>query len=367
MKPSQKNHTSPRKKPFWGFSVMLAFVLAVTSLVGLEWLFRQGLLDDSLPLRSHGLDNIQFDIKWFKLQEYLSVHGGVDIIFTGSSLVNTGIDPAIIQDQVLRQTGNSILFFNYGTEGLSLTATAATIRILIETARPDIIVLATEMRDYYNTSGQELADRYISNSWVQQKMGNPSVPGWLLDNSLLLQKAFVLRDWMRVDFPETLKLNIRRWHDTSESGYEPDNRIMPNIASPIDLNDPEEKALYEAYYPFDVADERLQALQDILAVCKNNEVQLVLLDMPAHPTFFGYFGGESEHGHYLDFIEGFSRENDVVLIPAMPFENVPVEGWSDRIHLNKTGVPVFSQYLGENLSSLLENGQLNIKNPGGNP
>lgn len=355
------------QKPFWGFSVLLALIITVLSLAALEILWRTGFLQDSFPLRSHGLDNIQFDIKWFKLQEYLHAHEGVDVIFTGSSLVNTGIDPDIIQGLVLQQTGQTVRFFNFGTEGLSLPATLATIKILIDTAHPDVIVLATEMRDYYSASGRELADDYLSSPWVRQKLGYSSVSGWLSDNSVLLQKAYVLRDWMREDFPETLQLSVRRWHDTSASGYEPDNRIMPDIEEPIDLDDPQIKSAYDTFNGFSAADDRLQALRNIVALCENAGVELILVDMPAHPTFFGFFGGETEHAKYLDFIQDFVNENDLLLIPAMPYEKLPLEGWSDRIHLNKDGVPVFSAYLGEEFNTLITSGRIDPGASGANP
>ncbi len=342
-----------------GKSLILSFVLVLIFLIGGELAFREGAFAKSLPLRSHGLANIQFDIKWFKLQEYLKDHEGVDVVFTGSSLVNTGIDPDIIQSLVLQYTGQKVGFFNYGTEGLSLPATLATVEILIDTAHPDVIVLASEMRDYYTESGQELANNYVSSPWVRQRLGYSNFSGWLSDNSVLLQKAYVLRDWMQEDFPETHQLSVRRWHDTSPSGYEPDNHVMYDIEEPIDLSDPQIKAEYDALYGFSVAEERLQALQNIVALCKNTGVQLILLDMPAHPTFFGFFGGETEHAKYLDFIQNFAFENDLILIPAMPYENVPLEGWSDRIHLNRDGVPVFSAYLGSVFNALIDSGQLN--------
>ena len=106
--PAKADPPLPSKR---GFSYLKSLVLPVVILIllfgALEIFARSSAAAKVFPLRSYGNYHAQFEIKWHKLEQYVQENGGVDVILLGSSMVNTGIDPAVFAETanpIWRQT-----------------------------------------------------------------------------------------------------------------------------------------------------------------------------------------------------------------------------------------------------------------------
>jgi hypothetical protein len=345
------SQSSPPKRTIQSFLIQAtAIFLAV--LVILEFAARTSWAQRTLTYRSVGNYHYQFEIKWFRLHEYVEQNGGVDVIILGSSLVNTGVDPDVMAQTYFEQTGQRIRIFNFGVEGLTVAPNSVNARILVKKYRPALLIYVTEMRDYIATTGLDYQQLFLSNPWIQNQQGNFNLPGWLVDHSMALQYFLPYRNWMRADFPQSIYSLIRRSQNTSSSGYEPEMAMGENIGSPPDPNDPEEAKNFTAYGNFQMAPSRLESLQSILTLNQEKGTKVLVVEMPVHPTFYDYVGGEAIHQQFQLTISSIVRSNGGSFLPAEKCNDIPLVGRANRWHLNYLGAPVFSTCLGRQLAIL---------------
>ena len=350
---------SARKKSFWSLLILtVTFIIALAMI--LELLARMPWLEKVSPYRSVGNFDYQFEIKWFRLQDYVKNHGGVDIIFLGSSLVNTGIDPDVVAQTYYQQTGVHPRMFNFGVEGMTITPNSVIAKLLLERYHPALLIYVTEMRDFIAGLGLEYETPFLGDPWLQYQTGHFSLAGWLPGHSSALQHFLPFRNWARSDFPATNALYLERYQETSASGYEPDKGIGVNIDIPPDPNDPAEGKNFKDYGNYQIAASRLNDLKSILDFSNKQGTSVWVVEMPVHPTFYVYVGGEKVHQQFQQTISAFVSTNGGTFLPAETCLSViPLNGRSNRWHLNYLGVPYFSKCLGGQLASFVNQQHIN--------
>ena len=338
------------KKAFWSLLILtVSFCIALAAI--LELLARTPWLEKISPYRSVGNFDYQFEIKWFRLQDYVKSHGGVDIIFLGSSLVNTGVDPDIVAQTYYQQTGVHPRIFNFGVEGMTIAPNSVIARLLVERYHPALLIYVTEMRDYIAGNGLEYETPFLKDSWLQYQTGNFNLFGWLADHSSALQHYLPFRNWIRSDYSQTMAFYIKRYQDTSSSGYEPDSMIGVNIDIPPDPKDPAEVQNFKDYGNYRIAASRLNDLKSILDFSKNQGTPVLVVEMPVHPTFYVYVGGEMVHEQFQQTISSIVTTNGGSFLPSETcLSTIPLNGRSNRWHLNYIGAPYFSACLGDQLA-----------------
>ena len=347
------------KKSFWSFLILTVSFCVVIAVV-LELLARTPWLEKISPYRSVDNFDYQFEIKWFRLQDYVKSHGGVDIIVLGSSLVNTGVDPDILAQTYYQQTGDHPRIFNFGVEGMTIAPNSLIARLLVERYHPALLIYVTEMRDYIAGLGLEYETPFLNDPWVQYQEGNFNPFGWAVDHSAALQHYLPFRNWARSDFPQTIAFYIKRYRDTSSSGYEPDEGIGVNINIPPNPNDPAELQNFKDYGNYQIAASRVDDLSNILDFSKNQGTAVWVVEMPVHPTFYVYVGGETVHMQFQETISSVVTTNGGSFLPSEAcLGTIPLKGRSNRWHLNYIGAPYFSSCLGDQLAIFVEQSHIN--------
>jgi hypothetical protein len=344
---------SQKQKSIWSiFFLTVIFFLALATL--LEMLARTSWLERISPFRSVGNFDYQFEIKWFRLQDYVKRHGGVDIILLGSSLVNTGIDPDVMAQVYYEQTGIQLRIFNFGLEGLTVAPNSVNARILVNKYHPALLIYVTSMRDYLVTNGLDYERSFLSSPWIKYQQGDFDPTGWLIDHSMALQHYLPYRNWMRADFPKSMSSYLYRYKNTSFNGYEPELAMGKNVDIPPNPNDPAEAVNFQANASYQVAPSRLKNLQSILFLKKEKGSTVLIVEMPFHPTFYVYVGGDAVHRQFQKTISSIVGSNGGLFIPAEKCNDIPLVGRANRWHLNYLGAPVFSTCLGQHLVILAE-------------
>ncbi len=340
---------SPHKKPIWSIFLLAAiFFLALVTLM--ELITRASWFGQMSPYRSVGNYHYQFEIKWFRLQDYVKQNGGVDVIVLGSSLANTSIDPDIVSQTFYEQTGVHPRIFNFGVEGMTVAPNSVIASLLVERYHPALLIYVTEMRDYIAGNGLDYETRFLSDPWLRYQRGDFTLFGWLVDHSAALQHYLPYRNWMRSDYSETMALYIKRYQDTSASGYEPDSMVGVNVDVSPNPADPEEAQYFKAYGNYQIDASRLDNLKSILDFDQDQGTTVLVVEMPVHPTFYTYVGGEEVHKQFQQTISSFITSNGGSFLPAEACINtIPLDGRANRWHLNYLGAPVFSECLGERL------------------
>ena len=319
-----------------------------------EGLFHFTSLDETLRLRSLGIYHGQFEIKWFGLKDYVRDHGGVDVILLGNSMVNTGIQPELFSYRYGYDTGSQLRVFNFGVEGLTIAPNSVIARLLVEKYHPATLVYVTEMRDYVSANGVTVEAQILGDEWMTaQRGGKVTFRAWLKDNSTLIQHLLPFRNWSRADFPDTFLAEAYRFRVTTASGYEPEYQVGENIDVPPDPADPKEKANFALFANFSIDLARLANLADMLSL-SDEGTNVIVTEMPVYPTYYTYFGGEQYHDQYLKELTPFITEHKGVLIPAVPWQSIPLSFRADDHHLNDKGAALFSILLADQLAGLCQ-------------
>jgi len=349
--------TQPRRsRPFRSLIISLVMgvlLFAVASLL-FEGLYRWTRLDGILYPRSVGLFHNQFEIKWFELKDFVRERGGVDVILLGSSMVNTGIDPDVFSEQYASAAGQELRVFNFGVEGFTISPNAEVARLLVQEYHPSTLVFVTEMRDYVAANGLEVEQQVLSDEWFTARLtGTWSLRAWLKENSKLVQHLLPYRNWSRADFPDTFLMSLRRFGDTTSAGYEPDQKTASQLDVPPDPDSPDDQALFAMFSNYAIDPGRLTDLADMISL-QQEGTQVIITELPLHPSYFTYFGGEDVHRQYLAQLVPFIESVDGVFLPPPSPDRIPPDHRSDRFHLNYKGAPLYSRLLADQLSALCQ-------------
>lgn len=340
----------PRSFLFYFLSAVVVLALLLLATEGALRLFSG---HGNPPIRSIGNFHSQFETKWFKLTDFVAANGGVDVLLMGNSIVNTGVDPAILSDRLSSDAERPLRIFNFGIEGMDLYTNAVLAELLVREFHPSAIIYFTEMREYGPEVDTSVPDQFQTAAWFQYKLGRPSIEAWIFDHSLLMQYLLPYRNWSRADFPDTILRNLYRYSETTASGYEPDRAYSRDLDVRTDPTDPEQKILFDRYRDFTPAPDKLADLERILSLGEYG-VQVLTTEMPLYPTFYDYFGGEGVHLAFLEQVKELTKANGGVFIPRVDSDLIPRTGRADDHHLNFEGTPLFSNLLADELILLCE-------------
>mgnify|MGYP000864419459 CR=1 FL=1 len=336
-------------------SAVIGVLLFALLIPLIEGLFRWTHLDTSLQLRSLGLYHNQFEIKWFTLKDYVQENGGVDVIILGNSMVNTGIDPDILTQRYAYRTGIELRVFNFGVEGLTVAPNSVLARILVQEYRPSALIFLTEMRDYTATNGVEVEQVLLNDEWfVARTGGKKTLTVWLKENSSLVQHVLPLRNWSRDDFMDTHLSSVRRFANTTESGYEADYFPFGAAWLPPDPENPAEQQLFEMFSNYTMDPGRLANLADMLSLTSGG-TQVWITELPLHPNYFTYFRDDSARTAYLEKLVPFITIRGGVFLPPLESDLIPESFRSDYYHLNYKGAMIYSALLADQLAEMCLN------------
>jgi hypothetical protein len=351
--PDTQPHQSSNIRPFslraWlGWTALFLVALMLT----LELISRSHLAQRVFPNRGLDVYPYPFEIKWRRLQEYVSKNGGVDILLVGSSVVNTGIDPDIVRQTYTQATGKQLRIFNFGVEGLTIVPDSVFAKLLVQTYHPALVIFVTLPRDYLGNYDLDSNQEFLSSPWIQYRSGQFNGLGWLIDSSIGLQRYLFFRDWTRSDFLSTMEQYVHRDNRTSASGYEPDSFVATNLNLPPNPANPSDAALFSIYHDYAIDPNRLSRLEEILALQNLPETRVIVMEMPMHPTFYLYMGGEAVHRAFQQKLSAVVTSSGSIFIPADDNLFIPSNGHSDREHLNFHGAPAMSVFVGQELAAL---------------
>jgi hypothetical protein len=351
----------------WGKTALYGLLLLAILLLAIEGLFHLRPIQRRFQLTSLGNYHYLFEVKWFQLERYVEEYGGVDVVFLGSSLMNAGVVPEEFIKAYAEKTGEEDLrVFNFGIEGMTIEPNAVVAKLLIESYHPQAIIFGTEIRDYYAKNGVVVAERFLSNEWVRYRNGDFNLKGWLAEHSIAYPYYLAVRNWLTWNHYDNFTTVMDRIDKMMPDGYDIEHAVNTIHTEMPDPNKPEDKEVIDFFADFKMAESRLENLRALIALGKEHGVEVLIVEMPVSPTFFGYFQrGEDEHIHFVKDVAEIVTGSGNIFLPAPPEDLFPVKGRSDRVHLNKYGAPIFSRYLGALLGELASQGALSLTSQGG--
>ena len=353
--PQTKIPLHPQKRSFFA-SLAWGFVVFVIILGLLESLAGTNLLNRVFKTRSVGNYHTQFEIKWFALQDYVQKYHGVDVVFLGNSMVNTGIDPVQFEDTYYSLSGEKLRVFNFGVEGLTVEPLSVLAQLINERYHPGTIILVTEMRDYIAGNGAEVTAQFMDNPWMRYQMGIPSLEGYLIEHTSFIKYLLAWRNWSSANFLDDLRTVIYRQGNVTPQGYEPDeNQAVFDPSQPMVI-DPTQRDKFQLAANFEIDPSRALNLQEIMSL-NTTGTHTIVTEMPVYPTYFSYFGPDSVRAQYLQDLGAMVEKAGGVFVPAVSYDLIPLHGRVDDHHLNALGAPIYSELLAKQLYTACANHQ----------
>jgi hypothetical protein len=275
--------------------------------------------------------------------------GQVDCIMLGSSMVDTGFDPAAFETGYKAMTGRNIHCFNFGIDASTAASTAALVRIVAEDYHPRLIIVGTDPRDYAVPINDTDPAVVLNTSWVAYRQDDFSLEGWLLDHSYLYRYRQHLARLARFQFEDTLWSNTKLNYEILPNGFTPLSKVSTYINDPPKPGDNSFEVTYytRIYSSYQMLPENLKGLESIMEYNESG-IPVILVEMPVSNGLYYFFGNrESDYNRFVTRVSEMATLHHVPFWRTKPMDLIPDNGWVDYSHLNKTGAEIFSTWLGQ--------------------
>jgi hypothetical protein len=285
-----------------------------------------------------------------------------DVVFLGSSRARFGIKPEIVEDEVFRQTGRRIRSFNLAQLWGGVRTNHLVIRdILTGDRRPDLIVL--ELFPMALDSNSALANNVFYQYFAGQRdivfsrdrslfLGpvGPRAQGFVRDASNLL--------WLLTENPLQSQYREHMVTIAGRQGFLPlpvQNETEQMSRSDQERMDRMQKmnisyiawVAEQASYSIEgIAD---RTFRDIISLCNERGIRLVVVNMPIHPAKLKVFHYE-QYLRCIDYLTYTCRDAKIRFVNLQD-SDIPLDenDFWDRTHLNRIGAGTVSEHIGRNV------------------
>jgi hypothetical protein len=357
--PTLQISTTPGKTT--SFTVLLLILFTAAA----EWVARSESFQLLLTPPRMGSRHYQLGHKLFLLDESVQKNGPVDCIMLGSSIVDTGFDPAAFETGYKEITGRDIHCFNFGIDAASAASTAAVTRILVEDYHPRLLIIGTDARDYAVPRSDPDPAVVLNTPWVAYRQGDLSLEGWLIENSYLYRYRQHLGRLARFQFEGTVWANTKLNYEILPNGFTPVSKVSTYINDPPNTGDESFEVTYNTriYSSYQMLHENLDALESVLSYQESGR-QVMLVEMPVADGLYYFFGNrEADYSRFINRVDELAALHHVPFWQTGHRDLIPDNGWLDYSHLNKTGAEIFSTWLGQEIGRAEQQGNFETFQP----
>lgn len=351
------------KRPSLKVPLLTLLFLLVWLLVA-ETVMRTPFVTDRLMAPTLNTRHRQFEVQWDRLQKFVRENGRVECIFLGNSMVVSAFNPIVFANAYEAETGERLRCFNFGIDAIPTLTAGSLAQILMEEYQPRLLIYGMDARDL--SVGRDEGDTTVIQdmAWLQYRMGNFNLEGWLVEHSALYRSRRLLDNLFHFSYRDTLRSYYGPESPLGLLGYDPVDTIADYINQSPDPNNPEYQIQY--YYrllsSYRILPENQAGLEMLLAQ-QQTPGQLLLVEMPVPDTYFHFFGNvtSATEGDYATFTNYVSSAASRFNVPFWLSTNenlIPDEGWMDYSHVNAQGAKIFSAWLGQQVGQAVNNGEL---------
>ncbi len=348
-----------------GKTVWLTVLLFILLTAIAEWVARSESFQVPLTPPRMGSRHYELGHKLALLNVLARKTGHVDCIMLGSSMVDTGFDPAAFETGYKEMTGRDLHCFNFGIDASSAASTAALTKIVVEDYHPRLLIIGTDPRDYAVPREDPGPAVVLNTPWVAYRQGDFSLEGWLLDNSYLFRYRQHLGRLARFQFEDTLWSNTKLNYEILPNGFTPRSKVGTYIDDPPNPEDDSFEVTYytRIYSSYQMLHENLEGLESIMDYNESG-IPVILVEMPVSDGLYYFFGNrESDYNRFLTRVGELATLHQVPFWQTEPLDFIPDNGWVDYSHLNKTGAEIFSTWLGQQVGRAEHQGSIKTFQP----
>ncbi len=348
-------------------SLAIVSLLVIAFLgLSLELSARAAFARNPLPIFPIGVNHLHLELQLARFFDYVQAEGVPECIIMGNSTIAEAVDPPRLAAAFENTTGESLECFNFAVNNLNLSVGAALAQILEQSYEIPLIVYGiswTEMRPGY---GQEIESTILNNPWIRYRLGDFNVEGWLIEHS------YAFRALLLVGYTRENNLDYRPYftsirtmdYFTTRAGFRHNQNVNMDLFSPSQRQD--KLQTLNSTNNLSVYRQGINAVTPFASL--PNSPRIVFVEYPVHPSItYDFSWGEFRNyeDEYADYINGTVElaadvitQNGMVYIPYPDSDLIPLNGWSDRFHMNFYGAAPYSRWLGEQIGLLVLNGQL---------
>jgi hypothetical protein len=270
-------------------------------------------------------------------------HGLPDCVAIGSSVVDQGIDSEALSSGYQQQTGRPFYCLNGAITGLRAFGTSSFARIYTNRYLARTVIYGVSYRDF----GITIEEFGLNTPWVDYQLGMISSQGWIEAN-FMSYRYFLTGLWPLVNANTAAVLrNARRYTDFGQRyvtrslsiAGQPDRRL--------------DSISFQQYAPIDPTTMDMAGLNE-LADLKKTGLQIIVVEMPLPRTSLAILkDGEQSYAIYHERLVALTANTGLPLISLKDPGLISDDGWSNYSHLNAKGAQEFSEWLGQQLGSLI--------------
>ncbi len=282
---------------------------------------------------------------------------GINVIFAGSSVAYTGIDPKEFDSSYELISGINMLSYNAGLAALSVGMNAAFFEhVFAPIANPDAIILAISPKNLNqnNLITQDVSDEVMGSTYGQAFLGN-GIKARITQIFLRWSVLFKYRNLITLTIFNGFKIpeSLPSAYDDpifNDRGFSTSNKKLSDL---LKLNqDPDPSNLSKlSLRKYSIHKPDLIELEKLIRYCKKNSISLILVNMPfSEFQSSGFDHPETEYELYLNTIRELSNNN------CIPFWDLNDENYrlsfsadqyGDVFHLNDAGARILSKTLAD--------------------
>jgi len=279
---------------------------------------------------------------------------GIDVLFVGNSAMQNGLNPEVFDSARSHNHESEPGSFNAAIEGFPPSAMLMFLKIYLRYSSPKTIfygLLPVDLNDN-NPWAREATDK-VKHSPLVQAECKCSLRGHLIE--ALLEYSYLYR------YREVLyRMLITGGQPPKvppiafdKRGYHSAMRRLSDISA----EDREQFYNNAAVVGYSPEGAELESLQELITFVNDNDIDLILVNMPLADDFYNNFDSPKHYQSYLTIINDIASEFG---IPVIDLENLPSpvgfedQHFSDFTHLNRLGADKLSRLLAEMNSTLPE-------------
>lgn len=317
---------------------LFAFVLVLLGILLLvfEYLLQIPKVVSLLPPPSPGL-SYPFPEVGLKFERYFNL-GHVNCLFFGSSMVDAGLDPELMEKRLNNQNKRPITCINFGLSGAQVETSSEISQTMVNWQTTNLVLFGVSPYEF--NEGNKIS-RQMANVPVFQKTHKYNFESWLFNSfrlpwfysGLLNRKD---RDFITTEQSYDKLLNSRGVRVTDEKN---------------ELETKKQEFLFHDFYPNSVD---INSLDEMIKFMQEKGIKVIVFEMPVNPLFFPGLvegGAPMYEIRFVEPIKNLLQKYGLSLIRTQPRigDILDEEHWNNKNHMNYSGAQIFTNFVADQI------------------
>lgn len=336
-----------RKHQPWSL-ILITLAISILLLLGSEASILVLRWSGAAPLEVYGTGNHDLEQRLNHLDAFCREQGSPEYIFIGNSKVGQGVDEPVVVDSFQETAGFRPGCVNFGFGGNTTEFLPVILRILEEDFSPRFFVI--DLMGPYQSSTFD----FQSSQWIQYRMGNFNISGWMIEHFHFMRVFLMIRHWMeqpREDYQ--FRAALRDRGRVRDIGFSEEKRRELLEREKEARRDEEIFKAFPDEIPPGGKDEE-EAFSRIISLA--GPEKLVFFELPLSFRITRSLG---DYRYRRERSDELARKHGIPLLRIPDPGDLPLESWMrDGLHMEEPGIAAFSDWLGRALAGLgLSGGQ----------